>query len=156
LVPDAYKSNGLVGGAAGGVQTVFAILLAAAVVLIVALVVRGPPEEGTLLLGSLAALLAFAALGKVLSPQFLSWLVPFAPLAWVRGQRALALLLAAAVLLTQLEFPARYMSLVSERTSTILLVAARNAVLLAALALTLARLAGSARSPRPAWAATRR
>ena len=154
-VPDAYGSNGLVGGADDGVQTAFAIVLGAVVALVVVLVVRGPPTEGALLLGSLAALLAFAALGKVLSPQFLSWFVPFAALAWVRGDRALALLLAGAVLLTQLEFPARYMLLVTERTSTILLVAARNAVLLAALALTLARLAGAARSPRPAWAASR-
>ena len=55
--------------------------------------------------------------------------------------------------MTQLEFPARYTLLVAERTSTIVLVGLRNAVLLAALALTLARLAGSVRSRRPAWAA---
>ena len=153
-VPDAYKSNGLVGGAADAVQTVFSVLLVAALVLVVALVVRGPPGERALLLGSLGVLLAFAALGKVLSPQFLVWLVPFAALTWVGGERALALLLALAVVLTQLEFPARYTLLVAERTSTILLVGLRNAVLLAALALTLARLAGSVRSRRPAWAAT--
>ena len=127
---------------------------ASVALLVVALVVRGPPGERALLLGSLGALLAFAALGKVLSPQFLVWLVPFAALTWVGGERALALLLALAVVLTQLEFPARYTLLVAERTSTILLVGLRNAVLLAALALTLARLAGSVRSRRPAWAAT--
>jgi hypothetical protein len=154
-VPDAYKSNGLVGGSADAVQALFTVLLVGVLALIVALVVRGPPTEDSLLLGSLAALLAFAALGKVLSPQFLVWLVPFAALAWTRGERGLALLLGGAVLLTQFEFPGRYPSLVDEHTPVILLVAVRNAVLLAALGLTLGRLAGPVRSRRLASAATR-
>ena len=153
-VPDAYKSNGLVGGSADAVQALFTVLLVGVLALVVALVVRGPPSEDSLLLGSLAALLAFAALGKVLSPQFLIWLVPFAALAWTRSERVLALLLGGAVLLTQLEFPGRYTSLVDEHTPVILLVAVRNAVLLVALGLTLARLAGPVRSRRLASAAT--
>jgi hypothetical protein len=64
-------------------------------------------------------------------------------------------MLGGAVLLTQLEFPGRYTSLVDQRTPVILLVAARNALLLAALGLTLARLAGPVRSRRLASAATR-
>jgi glycosyl transferase family 87 len=154
-VPDAYKSNGLVGGSADAVQALFAVLLVGVLALVVALVVRGPPTEDSLLVGSLAALLAFAALGKVLSPQFLIWLVPFAAIAWTRDERVLALMLGGAVLLTQLEFPGRYTSLVDQRTPVILLVAARNALLLAALGLTLARLAGPVRSRRLASAATR-
>jgi hypothetical protein len=154
-VPDAHGSNGLEGGSADAVQAGFAALLAATVALVVVLVARGPPEERRLLLGALAAVLAFAALGKVLSPQFLVWLVPFGALAWTWGERTLALLLAAAILLTQLEFPARYEELVAGRTSLVLLVAARNATLLAALAVTLARLAGPVRFRRPASAATR-
>jgi hypothetical protein len=154
-VPDAYKSNGLVGGSADAVQALFTVLLLGVLALIVALVVRGPPTEDSLLLGSLAALLAFAALGKVLSPQFLIWLVPFAAIAWTRGERGLALMLGGAVLLTQLEFPGRYTSLVAEHTPVILLVAVRNAVLLAVLGLTLGRLAGPVRSRRLASAATR-
>jgi hypothetical protein len=154
-VPDAYKSNGLVGGSADAVQALFTLLLLGVLAVIGALVVRGPPTEDSLLLGSLAALLAFAALGKVLSPQFLIWLVPFAAIAWTRGERALALMLGGAVLLTQFEFPGRYTSLVAEHTPVILLVAVRNAVLLAALGLTLGRLAGPVRSRRLASAATR-
>jgi hypothetical protein len=154
-VPDAYKSNGLVGGSADAVQALFTVLLVGVLALVVALVVRGPPTEDSLLVGSLAALLAFAALGKVLSPQFLIWLVPFAAIAWTRDERVLALMLGGAVLLTQLEFPGRYTSLVDQRTPVILLVAARNALLLAALGLTLARLAGPVRSRRLASAATR-
>ena len=91
---------------------------------------------------------------KVLSPQFLVWLVPFGALAWTWGERTLALLLGAAILLTQLEFPARYEELVGEHTSVVLLVGARNATLLAALAITMARLAGPVRSRRLASAGT--
>jgi hypothetical protein len=144
-----------VGGSADVVEAVFTALLAATLALVVVLVARGPPEERRLLLGALAAVVAFAALGKVLSPQFLVWLVPFGALAWTWGERTLALLLAAAILLTQLEFPGRYEELVDERTSVVLLVAARNATLIAALAVTLARLAGPVRSRRLASAATR-
>jgi hypothetical protein len=122
--------------------------------LVVVLVARGPPGERTLLLGSLAALIAFTALGKVLSPQFLVWLVPFGALAWTWGERGLALMLGVAIVLTQLEFPARYTLLVDQRTSVILLIAVRDAVLVVALGLTVARLAEPVRSRRLASAPT--
>jgi len=58
-----------------------------------------------------AALVAFVALGKVLSPQFLIWLVPVVPLVGgIRGLRA-SVLLAFALVVTQLWFPARYWGL---------------------------------------------
>jgi hypothetical protein len=52
--------------------------------------------------------------GKVLSPQFLIWLIPLVPL--VRGRRGLLAggLLAAALVLTQLWFPYRYWELALE------------------------------------------
>jgi hypothetical protein len=72
--------------------------------------------------------------------------VPFAALAWVSGERLLAALAAAAIVLTQFEFPARYADLVLSDTTAIVLVAIRNALLLAALSVALVRLAGPARS----------
>jgi len=67
---------------------------------------RGGREE--LLRAGAAAAVAFIALGKVLSPQFLIWLVPLVPL--VRGRRGLAAsgLLLVAMVLTQIWFPFRY------------------------------------------------
>jgi hypothetical protein len=81
-------------------------------------------------------LTAFVALGKVLSPQFLIWLVPLVPL--VRGRRGLVAsgLLALAMALTQLWFPYRYWDLAlrfDEVASWLVLV--RDLVLLALLAL---------------------
>jgi len=72
----------------------------------------GTPEE--LVRWSAAALVAFVALGKVLSPQFLIWLAPLVPL--VAGRRGLwaAVLLVCAMVLTQLWFPTRYWELALE------------------------------------------
>ncbi len=72
---------------------------------------RRPVTNEELVRWSAAALVAFVALGKVLSPQFLIWLVPVVPLvAGIRGLRASALL-AFALVVTQLWFPARYWGL---------------------------------------------
>ena len=75
---------------------------------------RRPVTNEELVRWSAAALVAFVALGKVLSPQFLIWLVPVVPLvAGVRGLRASALL-AFALVVTQLWFPVRYWGLARE------------------------------------------
>jgi hypothetical protein len=141
--PDRYKSNGLAGGAAGSVAAAFTVMLVVTLAVIVTLVARRRDKRG-LLLAVFAALLAFMALGKVLSPQFIVWLLPFAALAWAWGERILAAVSALAVMLTQLEFPSHYLSLVLQHTPAIALVAVRNAVLLAALTLALVRLAAPA------------
>jgi len=69
---------------------------------------RGPADRERLVRMSAAAVCAFIALGKVLSPQFLIWLVPLVPLVRRRRGLACAGLLAAAMVLTQLWFPFRY------------------------------------------------
>jgi hypothetical protein len=75
---------------------------------------RRPGTAEELVRWSAAALVAFVALGKVLSPQFLIWLAPVVPL--VAGRRGLhaASLLALALVLTQLWFPYRYWDLALE------------------------------------------
>ena len=148
LRPDRFKSNGLDGGHARDVAALFAAALVLALFGVVALA-AGSPEPRHLVLCGFAALLAFVTLGKVFSPQYVIWLAPFAALAWVWGQRAVASLTAAAIVLTQVEFPSRYFDLINVKTDVILIVAARNALLLAALIVLAAALA---RSPRPSSA----
>ena len=94
-----------------------------------------------------AALLAFVTLGKVFSPQYVIWLAPFAALAWVWGRRAVALLTAAAIVLTHVEFPSRYFDLINVQTDVVVIVAARNALLLVALCVLVAALARCNRGP---------
>ena len=132
LRPDRFKSNGLDGGHAPEVQRLFALLLVGALCWIVALAARARDARHLVLCG-FAALLAFVSLGKVFSPQYVIWLAPFAALAWVWGRRAVALLVGAAIVLTHVEFPSRYFDLINEQHGVILVVAARNALLLAAL-----------------------
>ena len=81
-----------------------------------------------------AALLAFVTLGKVFSPQYVIWLAPFAALAWAWGRRAVALLSAAAIVLTHVEFPSRYFDLINVKADVVWIVGVRNALLLVALA----------------------
>jgi uncharacterized membrane protein len=146
LRPDRFKSNGLDGGHARVVAALFAAALVLALAAVVALAARGR-DVRHLVLSGFAALLAFVTLGKVFSPQYVIWLAPFAALAWVWRQRAVAGLTAAAIVLTHVEFPSRYFDLINERTGVILVVAARNAVLLIALAVLLVALARPAAAP---------
>ena len=106
-------------------------LLAALAVLYVAFARRAGGRE-TLVVATVAAVVATVALGKVLSPQFLVWLVPLVPL--VAGRRGIvaAGLLAAALALTQLWFPSRYGDVVALEPAG-WLVLARNVTLLALL-----------------------
>jgi uncharacterized membrane protein len=89
-------------------QTVLQVL---ALVAIWVAFARGPATRERLVRYSAAAICAFVALGKVLSPQFLIWLVPLVAL--VGGRRGLwaAALLVVAMVLTQLWFPYRYWDL---------------------------------------------
>ncbi len=147
LRPDRFKSNGLDGGHAETVELIFALLLVLALAGIVALAARRPEPRQMVLCG-FAALLAFVTLGKVFSPQYVIWLAPFAALAWVWGRRAVALLVGAAIVLTHVEFPSRYFDLINEQPGVIWIVAARNALLLAALVLLVATLARAQGTPR--------
>lgn len=140
LRPDRFKSNGLDGGHADVVEGVFAFLLVLALWAIAWLAAQRRDARHMVLCG-LAALLAFVTLGKVFSPQYVIWLAPFAALAWAWGRRAVALLTAAAIVLTHVEFPSRYFDLINEDTEVVVIVAARNALLLAALATLAAGLA---------------
>ena len=73
---------------------------------------RGPAEPERLARYAAACLCAFIAFGKVLSPQYLIWLVPVVPL--VRGRRGFAAtaVLLAALVDTDIWFPTHYFAYV--------------------------------------------
>ena len=117
---------------AGTGANVLAVLLSVAQLATLAFIwVRFATRERPLALDAAAALVAFVALGKVLSPQFLIWLIPIVPLArrmWG------TFLLTLALVLTQLWFPYRYWELVREfGTLPSWLVLARDLALVALL-----------------------
>jgi hypothetical protein len=150
--PDVYKSNGLAGGAAHTVAVLFQLLQVAALLGAAALAARGERDVRQLGLCAMLAVLAFVVFGKVLSPQYLVWLMPFAAIAWAWGARLPALLTLAAAAVTQLEFPSRYFRLLTGDGTTFAIVGVRNALLVAA-AISLA--AAAARSPSPSAAPSR-
>ena len=96
-------------------------------------------EPAKLALAALALLLAAITFGKVMSPQYLIWLLPAAALVLV-DDLSLGLVTMAAMLVTQVEFPALYGSLLHLRLDAITVVAVRNGLLIVALALAARRL----------------
>jgi Glycosyltransferase family 87 len=131
---NSHRSDGLEHPAAGAL-TLACLALMLGTITAVAARPRGGHRE--LVLGCLAAVAAFALLGKVLSPQYMLWLVPLGALAFAWRLHALAAAVAAAAVLTQVGFPARYFDLVERETFPVVLVALRNLVLVAVLALAL-------------------
>jgi hypothetical protein len=111
-----------------GLQTVAQI---AAVVLVWILFARTRRGQDELFLASAAAVAVWIAFGKVLSPQFLLWLVPLVALGLRRRTLPIAGALVAALALTQAVYPDRYDALVRREALPIALLVARNAVLVA-------------------------
>jgi Glycosyltransferase family 87 len=132
----SHRSDGLVHQADGLVSGALLAVLAAVIAMLAGYAARRP-DPRSLVLASLASVSAFAVLGKVLSPQFVIWILPLGALAFAWRVYALAGAVAAAAVLTQLEFPARYFDLVAREPLPLALVALRNSALVAALALTL-------------------
>ena len=92
----------------GGLATATSAVLLVALVALWIAFARGSIDPERLKRYAAACICAFVTFGKVLSPQFLIWLVPVVPL--VRGRRGLAAtaLLVAALINTQVWFPGRY------------------------------------------------
>lgn len=147
-------SQNLTGTAANALAVAQGIAQAGAVALVWLSFWRGPATTERLVRHSAAAVVAFVALSKVLSPQFLVWLVLLVPLVGGARSRAALWLTVLACALTALWFPARYWELVKEFDPLASwLVLARGATLLALLAVLMwpatERAPARSRSPAP-------
>jgi hypothetical protein len=108
---------------------------------------RGRMDRDRLLTASAAAVVAFIAFGKVLSPQFLVWLIALVPLVAAAAGVTACWLLAAALVTTQIWFPYRYWDVVALRPVG-WLVLLRDLLLVALFALLLAAIRRGSAEPR--------
>ncbi len=92
------------GGLASAVGAASVALSVALVLLAVRAYLAGPDDDARLVTAFAACTTAVVAFGKVLSPQYLTWLVPLVPLAAGRKGRAAAAAFLLALALTQPEY----------------------------------------------------
>lgn len=135
-IQTSYGSQNVVATGATTVAVVTSVAQVLALCGIWLAFARGPANAERLVAAAAAAVVVFVGLGKVLSPQFMVWLIPLVPL--VRSRFA-SLLLAAALVLTEVEFPAHYWALSGLQPGIAWIVLARDLVLVA-LAVVLGRL----------------
>lgn len=139
-VENSFGSQGLSGtgpAVIAGLSTLalIVILVAVAWTLWVGLHrARHPGDARLFVAASAATIVALLVCGKVLSPQFLVWLLPVGFLVAGRYGPAAAALTAAAMLLTFAYFPHRYWDLVALESLPIGLLVLRDSVLIALLA----------------------
>ena len=94
---------------------------------------------------AVAAMLAFMCGNKVLSPQHVLWILPLVALCLAARQpshRAVGVVLLAAIALTQVEFPGLYSRVVALESVPLLVIVARNILLMVAFVLVVASLWG--------------
>jgi len=112
VVGRPYSLN-IPGGAATAAGTLSTLVLIAALVVVYVAYAAGRDEPQRFITAAAAAVTAYVAFNRVLSPQYLVWLFPLVPLvAGAYGVAATALLFAACGL-TMTWFPGRFWHLVS-------------------------------------------
>jgi hypothetical protein len=146
-VVSTHGSQNLSGSLPGAVAAVETALQLLALVAVWLLFARGRPDRERLLVASAAAVVAFIAFGKVLSPQFLIWLLPLVPLVGGSAGIAACWVFGGALVTTQLWFPNRYWDVVAlEPTGWLVLV--RDLLLVALLAVLVAAIRPVSGAPR--------
>jgi uncharacterized membrane protein len=103
IVPGKPGSIDLDGITPDIVGAVSSVILLAAVAVVVFFYVKATESPELLVAGFAASITAFVVFSKVISPQYLVWLVPVVPLVAGRTGRLGSILLLAALALTQVE-----------------------------------------------------
>lgn len=138
-VESSHGSQNLAGSlpdTIASLQTAFQLVAVGVVWAVFAARDRG--REGLLTAGA-ASVAAFIAFGKVLSPQFLIWLLPLVPAVAGAGGLAACAVLLVGLVTTQLWFPVRYWDVVALQPASWLVVV-RDLLLVALYAILLATL----------------
>jgi hypothetical protein len=152
----SHGSQNVDGGAAAVLAMVTSLVQVGALAAAWAWFARGPAEPERLVQFLALALAVFVAFGKVLSPQFLVWLLFAVPLVGGAAGLRAGVLYAAACAATALWFPARYWELVRESDPLASWLVLARGLLLVGLVLALAvglratgRAPARSRSPGP-------
>jgi uncharacterized membrane protein len=137
------------GGRVADVVASLTSLLAIALVVRVAFAYwRGPDTDERLVTAWAAAVTAWTVFGKVLSPQYMTWLAPLLPLAAGRRGLYASCVFIAALVLTQLEYFLGNHGL-RDQNWTIWVLLARNALLVVAFVLVFRELREGESAPAP-------
>lgn len=133
----------------GVIPSALAIALLLLATPLAALVSAAGARTGLAGVGWVASIGLLLLCSPLFSAQYIIWLVPGAAIAWVEGERAGAALVGVTVLLTGI-FMRKYGALIAGATPAVLLVIARNAVLMVAVGIALKTLfdAATALTPR--------
>ena len=107
----SYGSQNVTGPGAHAAAIVTSIAEVLALALVVVLFARGPATNGRFVTYLAASIVAVVAFGKVFSPQYMIWLIPFVLLVPGFGGALASILLFASLVLTQLWFPSHYWDL---------------------------------------------
>ncbi|MFD4788445.1 glycosyltransferase 87 family protein [Streptomyces sp. NPDC058459] len=146
-----YGSMELVGPLVHTVATVSLALTALAFALLVVWRLRARHfSPATPYDAALTAVLLFTVTSRVISPQYLIWLLGLAAVCLTSrhtGQRPVALLILVSTVLSTLIFPVSYGAVIAGTWPGCLLALARNGLLLAAAVLSFVRLWRSTRAP---------
>jgi hypothetical protein len=155
----SHGSDNVAGGLAAGLAVAFSLIQMGALAWLWVSYARGRPTVERTVRYMAAALIAFVVFGKVLSPQFLVWLLFAVPLVAARRGAVAGALYGAALLATAIWFPALYHEVLQDEHPLLsLLVPLRGLALVGALvvlawpvaALTAATVRAGPRSRSPA------
>jgi uncharacterized membrane protein len=145
-----FAAFSMEGDVPDAVALVQAVLLVAALVYVYVLFARTERRAADLVAASAAAIGAVVLLGKVLSPQFVVWLVPLVALTLARDGWFAAVPLLAAAGLTHAYYPGLHDELVAGEALPVSLLLARNVALLILFLVLLRDVRARARAARVA------